>query len=51
MTVTYQVAGGGHLDIDFWVSWFSCLLSLQRKPALDVTLLSLAHESEWDTSA
>lgn len=19
MTVTYQVAGGGHLDIDFWV--------------------------------
>jgi len=20
MTVTYQVAGGGHLDIDFWVN-------------------------------
>ena len=20
MTVTYQVGGGGHLDIDFWVS-------------------------------
>ena len=20
MTVTYQVAGGGHLDIDFWVT-------------------------------
>lgn len=23
MTVTYQVGGGGHLDIDFWVSWAS----------------------------
>lgn len=21
MTVTYQVGGGGHLDIDFWVSY------------------------------
>jgi len=20
MTVTYQVGGGGHLDIDFWIS-------------------------------
>lgn len=20
MTVTYQVGGGGHMDIDFWVS-------------------------------
>lgn len=26
MTVTYQVAGGGHLDIDFWVR--KALLSL-----------------------
>lgn len=21
MTVTYQVGGGGHLDIDFWVRY------------------------------
>ena len=26
MTVTYQVGGGGHLDIDFWVTY--CLLFL-----------------------
>jgi hypothetical protein len=26
MTVTYQVGGGGHLDIDFWVSWaYACI--------------------------
>lgn len=27
MTVTYQVGGGGHLDIDFWVNWPAFLLS------------------------
>jgi p24 family protein beta-1 len=26
MTVTYQVGGGGHLDIDFWVSTLSFIL-------------------------
>ena len=33
MTVTYQVGGGGHLDIDFWV----CLVSLSD------TLRTLMH--------
>ena len=28
MTVTYQVGGGGHLDIDFWVSKHILLLAL-----------------------
>lgn len=31
MTITYQVGGGGHMDIDFWVN-FACL-SISRVAA------------------
>lgn len=38
MTVTYQVGGGGHLDIDFWV----------RTPSLAAKLSQLTSEQLVD---
>lgn len=32
MTVTYQVGGGGHLDIDFWVRYSQVKLDLIAYP-------------------
>ena len=29
MTVTYQVGGGGHLDIDFWVSCLALVAGIR----------------------
>ena len=41
MTVTYQVGGGGHLDIDFWV----CCVSQPSHLAPQLTLPQLADPS------
>ena len=41
MTVTYQVGGGGHLDIDFWV----CCVSQSSHLAPQLTLPQLADPS------
>lgn len=41
MTVTYQVGGGGHLDIDFWV----CIANVESVRSLCANL----YESSWQT--
>ena len=34
MTVTYQVGGGGHMDVDFWVCGsFEPLIQLTADPS------------------
>ncbi|KAG8704234.1 p24 complex component [Ceratobasidium sp. 395] len=59
MTVTYQVGGGGHLDIDFWVSsnWFARQNTLwidrrrvQLADPINIALNKRLKESEGTTS-
>lgn len=41
MTVTYQVGGGGHLDIDFWV----CIANVESVRILCANV----YDSSWQT--
>ena len=53
MTVTYQVGGGGHLDIDFWVSlsalWSRALVQLFLVQLADPDNLALGKHIKQST--